>query len=312
MPVPRHGAKRAGRKRRQPDRYRRYRCSDGDRPGAGLRDGGDLSGAVGFHRARNGKRGRQPAARTGARRCSSHSNPCLNHPEGSDFVMIDDSSVNSQIVDAVSSIVTLTTGQAPAQALGMLDAVMLETLGMAMHNAVNRQQGAGMINAAAITAACAKMISAPFPVPPPPPPAPPGPPPTVAPLPGPPAVPPPPAALIAAAAAEAEAEAKVAVDVLKTQAQGASADAATATADLMEVHALSVPPPLPATAPASGAGLDHAATSDAPAPAAAAATSPAAAATGTPPVAAASAPAAPAAPASASSSAPAPAPPAQS
>ncbi|CEE75724.1 Translation initiation factor IF-2 (modular protein) [Xanthomonas citri pv. citri] len=310
MPVPRHGAKRAGRKRRQPDRYRRYRCSDGDRPGAGLRDGGDLSGAVGFHRARNGKRGRQPAARTGARRCSSHSNPCLNHPEGSDFVMIDDSSVNSQIVDAVSSIVTLTTGQAPAQALGMLDAVMLETLGMAMHNAVNRQQGAGMINAAAITAACAKMISAPFPVPPPPPPAPPGPPPTVAPLPGPPAVPPPPAALIAAAAAEAEA--KVAVDVLKTQAQGASADAATATADLMEVHALSVPPPLPATAPASGAGLDHAATSDAPAPAAAAATSPAAAATGTPPVAAASAPAAPAAPASASSSAPAPAPPAQS
>lgn len=305
MPVPRHGAKRAGRKRRQPDRYRRYRCSDGDRPGAGLRDGGDLSGAVGFHRARNGKRGRQPAARTGARRCSSHSNPCLNHPEGSDFVMIDDSSVNSQIVDAVSSIVTLTTGQAPAQALGMLDAVMLETLGMAMHNAVNRQQGAGMINAAAITAACAKMISAPFPVPPPPPPAPPGPPPTVAPLPGPPAVPPPPAALIAAAAAEA----KVAVDVLKTQAQGASADAATATADLMEVHALSVPPPLPATAPASGAGLDHAATSDAPAPAAAAATSPAAAATGTPPVAAASAPAAPA---SASSSAPAPAPPAQS
>ncbi|CEE47058.1 Translation initiation factor IF-2 (modular protein) [Xanthomonas citri pv. citri] len=308
MPVPRHGAKRAGRKRRQPDRYRRYRCSDGDRPGAGLRDGGDLSGAVGFHRARNGKRGRQPAARTGARRCSSHSNPCLNHPEGSDFVMIDDSSVNSQIVDAVSSIVTLTTGQAPAQALGMLDAVMLETLGMAMHNAVNRQQGAGMINAAAITAACAKMISAPFPVPPPPPPAPPRPPPTVAPLPGPPAVPPPPAALIAAAAAEA----KVAVDVLKTQAQGASADAATATADLMEVHALSVPPPLPATAPASGAGLDHAATSDAPAPAAAAATSPAAAATGTPPVAAASAPAAPAAPASASSSAPAPAPPAQS
>ncbi|SYZ50426.1 hypothetical protein CPBF426_06700 [Xanthomonas arboricola pv. juglandis] len=308
MPVPRHGAERAGRKRRQPDRYRRYRCSDGDRPGAGLRDGGDLSSAVGFHRARNGKRGRQPAARTGARRCSSHSNPCLNHPEGSDFVMIDDSSVNSQIVDAVSSIVTLTTGQAPAQALGMLDAVMLETLGMAMHNAVNRQQGAGMINAAAITAACAKMISAPFPVPPPPPPAPPGPPPTVAPLPGPPPVPPPPAALIAAAAAEA----KVAVDVLKTQAQGASADAATATADLMEVHALSVPPPLPATPPASGAGLDHAATSDA--LAAAAATSPAAAATGTPPVAAASAPAAPVAPASASSSAPAPAPapPAQS
>ncbi|WP_211904951.1 RebB family R body protein, partial [Xanthomonas maliensis] len=115
--------------------------------------------------------------------------------------MIDDSTVNSQIVDAVSSVVTLTTGQAPAHALGMLDAVMLETLGMAMHNAVNRQQGAGMINAAAITAACAKMISAPFPATPPPPPAPPGPTPTVAPLPGPPPAPAPPAALIAAAAA---------------------------------------------------------------------------------------------------------------
>ncbi|WP_390623098.1 hypothetical protein ACEQUB_p01325 (plasmid) [Ralstonia syzygii] len=82
----------------------------------------------------------------------------------------DDSTVNSQIVDAVSSIVTLTTGQAPSQALGMLDAVLLETLGMAMHNAVNRQQSAGMVSSAALTAACAKILAVPFPLPPAPPP----------------------------------------------------------------------------------------------------------------------------------------------
>ncbi|WP_179098179.1 RebB family R body protein, partial [Burkholderia pseudomallei] len=83
---------------------------------------------------------------------------------------LDDSTVNSQIVDAVSNVVTLTTGQSPSQAFGMLDAVLLETLGMAMHNAVNRQQSAGMINSAALTAARATILAVPFPAPPPPPP----------------------------------------------------------------------------------------------------------------------------------------------
>ncbi|WP_271000102.1 RebB family R body protein, partial [Listeria seeligeri] len=70
--------------------------------------------------------------------------------------------------------------QGPAQSFSMLDMVMLETLGTAMHNAVARQQGAGMVSNAAVTAACAKMINAPWPVPPPPPlPPPPPPPPEV-------------------------------------------------------------------------------------------------------------------------------------
>ena len=99
--------------------------------------------------------------------------------------MSSDNTVNSQIVDSVSAAATLLVGQAPAQAFGMLDMVMLETLGTAMHNAVARQQGAGMVSSAAVTAACAKMINAPWPVPPPPPAPAPPPPPNVIPRPGP-------------------------------------------------------------------------------------------------------------------------------
>lgn len=85
--------------------------------------------------------------------------------------------VNSQIVDSVANVVTLTGGTAPAQAFAMLDTVMIETLGMAMYNAVSRQQGASMIGSAAVTAACAKMLGTPFgsPPPAPPPPEPPAP-----------------------------------------------------------------------------------------------------------------------------------------
>ncbi len=159
----------------------------------------------------------------------------------------EDSTVNSQIVDSVSSVVTLSTGQAASQALGMLDAVLLETLGMAMYNAVNRQQSAGMISAAAVTAACAKMLAAPFPIAPPS--LTPGPPPEVRPLPGPPPQPAPPAAVIAAALAEG----KTAVEVLKAQAQGSSNAAASANSDLLELHTLSAPEPAPPQAPpASG------------------------------------------------------------
>jgi len=156
--------------------------------------------------------------------------------------MIEEGTVNSQVIDAVTSVVTLTSGQAPAQAHGMLDAVLLETLGMAMYNAVNRQQSAGMISSAAVTAACAKMLSAPFPnLAPPPPPAPP---PVVEPLPGPtPDLPP--AALIAAAMAEGQ----TAIQVLQTQASGSSQDAATARADLQQLATAAAPAPAPAPTP---------------------------------------------------------------
>ncbi|WP_247884916.1 RebB family R body protein, partial [Azospirillum formosense] len=78
--------------------------------------------------------------------------------------MSDEGTVNTQVIDATSDIVTLLTGQSPAQSFAMLDAVMVETLGMAMHNAVHRQQNPGMGNSPAVTAPCAKMLSGPFPL----------------------------------------------------------------------------------------------------------------------------------------------------
>lgn len=136
--------------------------------------------------------------------------------------------VNSQIVDSMTGVVTLLSGQAPSQSFGLLDAVMAETLGMAMHNAVSRQQGASVIGSAAVTAACAKMLTVPFPILPPP--LPPAPPPVVIPLPG----PPPdlsPGALVAAAFTEAE----TAIDILKTQATSPSPVAQTAQTDLNQL-----------------------------------------------------------------------------
>jgi len=155
----------------------------------------------------------------------------------------DAGSVNSQIIDSTTGIVTLITGQAPSQAFGLLDAVMVETLGMAMHNAVSRQQGASVIGSAAVTAACAKMLTVPFPVPPPPPPPPP---PTVQPLPSPPPSMPP-SGLIAAAFSQAE----TAIDALKTQAAGAGSLAQTAQADLGKLitEAGGTPPAPPQPAP---------------------------------------------------------------
>lgn len=98
--------------------------------------------------------------------------------------MNDAGTVNDQVVDSVTSVNTLISGQSPAHAFAMLDTVMVETLGMAMYNAVNRQQNAGMVNSAAVTAACARMLNAYPPYTPPPPPPEPTPP-VVNPLPGP-------------------------------------------------------------------------------------------------------------------------------
>ncbi|MGH8447270.1 MAG: RebB family R body protein [Solimonas sp.] len=152
--------------------------------------------------------------------------------------MNDNGTVNSQIVDSVTGVGTLVTGQAPAQAFGMLDAVLLETLGMAMHNAVNRQQGGSMVGAAAVTAACAKMLAVPYPPPPPPPPPIPTLPTNVHLLPGPPHEPPPAATVIAGAYADAEA----AIKVLQEQAKGSSANATAAQNDLAQLVTDATPP----------------------------------------------------------------------
>ncbi|MGY3451899.1 RebB family R body protein [Bradyrhizobium sp. USDA 4353] len=161
--------------------------------------------------------------------------------------MNDPGTVNSQIIDSTTGVVTLLTGQSPSQAFGLLDAVMVETLGMAMHNAIGRQQGASVIGSAAVTAACAKMLAVPFPIAPPPVPKPP--PPSVDPLPGPPPNPSPSAA-VAAAFAEAES----AVTALKMQASAASNLAQTATADLNQIVA-DAGGTTPATPPTPGSSI---------------------------------------------------------
>ncbi len=135
------------------------------------------------------------------------------------------STVNSQITDAVSQTTTLLTGQSPSQAMGMLDAVLLDTLGVAMHNAVMRQANSHTAASAAVTAACAKMLSVPFLINSP---TPPLSPPVVTPLPTPPASP---TAVVAAAYADAE----TAVNVLKAAEATGGAAASTAEADLQAI-----------------------------------------------------------------------------
>jgi hypothetical protein len=57
-------------------------------------------------------------------------------------------------------------GQPTAQTFGLLEAVMSETLGMAMHNAVRAQGNMQTVNAAAVVASCARMLNASPPAPP--------------------------------------------------------------------------------------------------------------------------------------------------
>lgn len=52
--------------------------------------------------------------------------------------------------------------QTVMRALGLLDTVMAETLGMSLHNAVMTQQNAQMSATAAVTATCAKMLQMPL------------------------------------------------------------------------------------------------------------------------------------------------------
>src|SRR5947209_574108 len=70
-------------------------------------------------------------------------------------------SVNNQIIDSVKQTAIAVLGQAPAQTTGMLDAVMTETIGMAMYNAVTTQHNSQMVASAAIAATCARMLRVP-------------------------------------------------------------------------------------------------------------------------------------------------------
>jgi hypothetical protein len=142
--------------------------------------------------------------------------------------MSDDGTVNSQITDSVTQSSTFLIGQGAASSMGMLDMVLLETLGMAMHNAVVRQQHNQMSNSAAITAACAKMLQAPFPIKPPPP-SPSPPPPGGLPGPGDPA----------SDIAKNFADAQTAIAALKRDQASSASNASNASKDLDALAKLS-------------------------------------------------------------------------
>ncbi len=66
--------------------------------------------------------------------------------------------VNTQIRDSVHFTNHAVLGHAASQSASMLDALMAETIGMAMYNAINTQHNAQMVSGAAVAASCAKML----------------------------------------------------------------------------------------------------------------------------------------------------------
>lgn len=68
------------------------------------------------------------------------------------------SSLNDQITDAVAETNSTVLGHAPSGSQGLLDAVMAETVGMLMHNAVTAQHNSQMVSGAATAAACARIL----------------------------------------------------------------------------------------------------------------------------------------------------------
>jgi len=64
--------------------------------------------------------------------------------------------------DAAANLDTLALGVSPSESLAVLSAVMAQTLGMAMYNAVGAQQNASTVRGAAITMACAGILSLPI------------------------------------------------------------------------------------------------------------------------------------------------------
>lgn len=107
--------------------------------------------------------------------------------------------VNSQIVDAVSMLTTLTVGEAPAASAGMVNLMTADALALGMLNAVARQQSDAMIAAASVAAACARMAGTGLP-----------------------------AVAAADVVPAAEAQAQAAILAIRTRAAGADGDAAKA------------------------------------------------------------------------------------
>jgi hypothetical protein len=76
----------------------------------------------------------------------------MSDPKGTD---------TNQIFDLAAGLDTLALGVSPSESFAVLGAVMAQTLGMAMFNAVSAQQNASTIRSAAITMACTGLMSLP-------------------------------------------------------------------------------------------------------------------------------------------------------
>jgi hypothetical protein len=72
-----------------------------------------------------------------------------------------DGTVNHQITDSVTQTMAHVVGHSPSETKSMLDALMAETIGMAMYNAVTNQHNAQVVGNATVIAACARMLKAP-------------------------------------------------------------------------------------------------------------------------------------------------------
>lgn len=68
--------------------------------------------------------------------------------------------VNSQITDAVTQANVQVLGVAPAQALGMLDVSLSQSLALAAANAVTQQQNANILMNAVSARAVARLLGA--------------------------------------------------------------------------------------------------------------------------------------------------------
>jgi hypothetical protein len=76
----------------------------------------------------------------------------MNDPKGAD---------TNRIFDLAAGLDTLALGVSPSESLAVLSAVMAQTLGLAMFNAVSAQQNTSVIRSAALTMACTGLMSLP-------------------------------------------------------------------------------------------------------------------------------------------------------
>jgi len=61
--------------------------------------------------------------------------------------------------ETVADLQKLIRGSSNSQSMALLNSVMVETIGMSMYNAVSTQHNAQMLNSAATTSTCAKILS---------------------------------------------------------------------------------------------------------------------------------------------------------